>query len=181
MTRDKGLSDTEAGSGTASLQSYALGAELAYGVALGSSTVLKPYVGLQDTRSLRGAYTEASSADVAYPITYEALEHNALYTTLGLRMSGVASERFSYQLSGGLQYKERRYGSDLSGTSPIYKLEAFALDMRDASANPEFVGSADVRYHVGKDQQVTAGLTMRGPISDAPQVFKATLGYQVSF
>jgi hypothetical protein len=53
--------------------------------------------------------------------------------------------------------------------------------MRDTSANPEFVGSADLRYHFGKDQQVTAGLALRGPISDAPQVFKATLGYQVSF
>jgi hypothetical protein len=34
---------------------------------------------------------------------------------------------------------------------------------------------------LGKDQQLTAKLAMRGPISDAPQVFKAALGYQVSF
>jgi len=181
MTRDKTLADTEAGSGMASLQSYALGAELAWAIPVGANTVLKPYLGLQDTRSQRGAYTEASAADVAYPISYEAFEHNNLYTIAGLRMSGIASDRFSYQLSGGLQYKEKRYGSDLSGSSPIYKLDAFALDMRDTSANPEFVGSADVRYHFGKDQQVTAGLALRGPISDAPQVFKATLGYQVSF
>jgi len=181
MTRDKTLAYTEAGSGTASLQTYALGAELAWAIPVSATTVLKPYVGLQDTRSQRGAYTEASAADVAYPIGYEAFQHNNLYTTLGLRMSAVASDRFSYQLSGGLQYKEKRYGGDLSGSSPIYKLDAFALDMRDASANPEFVGSADLRYHFGKDQQVTAGLALRGPISDAPQVFKATLGYQVSF
>jgi autotransporter-associated beta strand protein len=181
MTRDKTLADTEAGSGTASLQSYALGAELAWAIPVGASTVLKPYLGLQDTRSQRGAYTEASTADVAYPISYEAFEHNNLYTIAGLRMSGIASDRFSYQLSGGLQYKEKRYGSDLSGSSPVYKMDAFALDMRDTSANPEFVGSADLRYHFGKDQQVTAGLALRGPISDAPQVFKATLGYQVSF
>ena len=181
MTRDKTLADTEAGSGTASLQSYALGAELAWAIPVGANTVLKPYLGLQDTRSQRGAYTEASSADVAYPISYEAFEHNNLYTIAGLRMSGIASDRFSYQLSGGLQYKEKRYGSDLSGSSPVYKMDAFALDMRDTSANPEFVGSADLRYHFGKDQQVTAGLALRGPISDAPQVFKATLGYQVSF
>ncbi len=63
----------------------------------------------------------------------------------------------------------------------MYQLETFALDLRDASANPEFVGAVDVRYHLGKDQQLTTKLTMRGPISDAPQVFKAALGYQVSF
>jgi hypothetical protein len=96
-------------------------------------------------------------------------------------MSGIAAQGLSYQISGALQYKERRYGSAFSGSSPIYQLEAFALDLRDASANPEFVGSADLRYHFGKDQQFTARLVMRGPISDTPQVFKAALGYQVSF
>ena len=181
MTRDKTTADTEAASGTASLQSYALGAELAWGIALGSSSAFSPYVSVQDTRSLRGAYAESASAQVAYPISYEAFEHNALYTTVGMRMSGLASERFSYQLSGGLQYKERRYGSDLSGSSAMYKLEAFSMDMRDTSANPEFTGAADLRYHLGQDRQVRARLTMRGPMSDAPQVFKVSLGYQVSF
>ena len=124
---------------------------------------------------------EVSSADVTNPISYESFAHNTLYTLAGLRLSGVATDGFSYQLSGGLQYKERRYGSDLRGSSSIVQLEAFALDIRDASANPEFVGSADLRYHLGKDQQITATLAMRGPLSDAPQVFKAALGYQVSF
>jgi|GEM_PF-3113938 len=181
ITRDKTLADTEAGSGTALLQSYALGAELAWGIPLGDSTLLKPFLGVQDTRSERGAYMEASSADVTNPISYESFAHNTLYTLAGLRLSGVATDGFSYQLSGGLQYKERRYGSDLSGSSQVYKLEAFALDMRDASANPELVGSADLHYHLGKDQQITATLAMRGPLSDTPQVFKAALGYQVSF
>ena len=115
------------------------------------------------------------------PMSYEPFAHNTLYTLVGLRLRGVASDCFSYQLSGALQYKERRYGSDLRGSSSMVELEAFALDMRDASANPEFVGTADLRYHFGKDQQITATLAMRGPISDAPQVFKAALGYQVSF
>lgn len=122
ITRDKTLADTEAGSGTALLQSYALGAELTWGIPLSDSTLLKPFLGVQDTRSERGAYLEASSADVTNPISYESFAHNTLYTLAGLRLSGVATDGFSYQLSGGLQYKKRRYGSDLSGSSQVYKL-----------------------------------------------------------
>lgn len=181
ITRDKTLADTEAGSGTAWLQSYALGVELAWAVPVSASTVLKPYLSVQDTRSQRDAYTESSAAEVTSPMNYDAFEHNTRYTTLGLGMSGIAAQGLSYQISAALQFKERRYGSAFSGSSLMYQLETFALDMRDASANPEFVGAADVRYHLGKDQQLTAKLAMRGPISDAPQVFKAALGYQVSF
>ena len=181
ITRDKSLADTEAGSGTASLQSYSVGLELAWAIPVSASTVLKPYLSVQDTRSQRDAYTENSAAEVTSPMNYDAFQHNTRYTTLGLGMSGIAAQGLSYQISGALQFKERRYGSAFSGSSLMYQLETFALDMRDASANPEFVGAADVRYHLGKDQQLTAKLAMRGPISDAPQVFKAALGYQVSF
>ncbi len=181
ITRDKALADTEPGSGTASVQSYAVGAELAWAVPVSASTVLKPYLSVQDTRSQRNAYTESSAAEVTSPMNYDDFQHNTQYTTLGLGMSGIAAQGLSYQISGALQFKERRYGSAFSGSSLMYQLEAFALDMRDDSANPEFVGAADVRYHLGKDQQFTAKLAMRGPISDAPQVFKAALGYQVSF
>jgi hypothetical protein len=181
MVRPAELANTEAGVGNAKLESHALGLELSWGIPWGAFTMLMPYLGAQDTRSRRSGYVEATSAAVAYPVSFQTFDQNVQSSTLGLRMRGMASDRLHYQWGAGLEYKERRYGTTLSGSSDIYGLENFAFDVRDTSASPDFVGSIDLHYQRGQGQAFTFGLAMRGPVSEEPHIFKATLGYQIAF
>ena len=164
VTRAGSVADnTEAGSGDARLNSYSIGAELAWGFAVSPTMLATPYAGVRYSDATRNSYTEGTVAGtVDYPISYDAYYQRLTTATAGIRLTGMLSDEVGYQASLGGEYDLDHKASTYSGTSTIPGLETFSLANTGASNRARIVASTGVYYQLDKTQRLTATLGVRG-------------------
>ena len=183
VTRAGSFADnTEAGSGKAGLNSYAIGAELAWGFAVSPTMLATPYAGIRYSDATRKGYTEGTvTGTVDFPITYDAYYQRLTTATAGVRLSGMFSDKVGYQASLGGEYDLAHKASTYSGTSTIPGLENFALANTGASNRSRVVASAGVHYQLDKTQRLTATVGVRGQAYSSQPSVTTLVGYQVAF
>jgi len=182
VTRDKSLADTEAGSGKARLDGYAVGAELGYGLAWTGALTATPYVGVRYTQARRSAYQEsAKPGTVDYAISYDAFSQRLGTATAGLRLNGKASDKIGYHLGVGVDYHFHSSMSAYAGVSEIWGLETFSLPGPITAQRVNPVGTVALFYQIDRTQAVTANVAIRGQaFSTQPSVSLMT-GYRAAF
>ncbi len=182
VTRDNSLSDTEAGSGQARLNSTAVGAELGWGIALDARTIATPYIGLRTTDAARGAYSEALVVgSVDYPVSYSAFTQRLVTALAGLRLKGMLSDTIGYQLGAGAEYDAVHKDNGYAGTSGISNLPSFNIANAGASHRMRAIGAAGLHYQINKTQRLTGNISLRGQTYSSQPAFTALAGYQIAF
>ena len=183
VTRAGSFADnTEAGSGKAGLNSYAIGAELAWGFAVSPTMLATPYAGIRYSDATRKGYTEGTvTGTVDFPITYDAYYQRLTTATAGVRLSGMFSDKVGYQASLGGEYDLAHKSNTYSGVSTIPGLENFALANTGASNRARVVASAGLYYQMDKTQRLTATVGVRGQAYSSQPSVTTLVGYQVAF
>ena len=181
-TRDKTLPDTEAGSGKARLDGYAVGAELGYGLAWTDGLTATPFVGVRYAQAMRAAYEErARTGAVDYPIAYEAFSQRLGTATAGLRLNGWVGEHVGYHLGAGIDHHFYSDRSDYAGASEIYGLEAFALPGAVKARRMSPFATAALSYQINRMQALTANVTIRGQAYSSQPSVSLMTGYRAAF
>ena len=85
ITREASLSDTEAGTGKTGLHSWGYGADISYGFNVDEGVLLSPYAGIRRSTARRQGYTEETSDNVEYPLSYRHMDRELTTATSGIR------------------------------------------------------------------------------------------------
>jgi hypothetical protein len=183
ITRAGSVADnTEAGSGKAGLNSYAIGAELAWGFALSPMILATPYAGVRYSDATRKSYTEGTvSGTVDFPITYDAYYQRLTTATVGVRLSGMFSDKVGYQMSLGGEFDLAHKAKTYSGASTIPGLLSFDLTNTGSSNRSRVVASTGLYYQMDKTQRLTATVGVRGQAYSSQPSVSTLVGYQVAF
>ena len=183
VTRAGSVADnTEAGSGKASLNSYAIGAELAWGFAVSPTMLATPYAGLRYSDVTRKGYTEGTvTGSVEFPISYDAYYQRQTSATAGVRLTGMFTDKVGYQAALGGEYDLAHKANAYSGTSTIPDLETFALANSGSSNRARVVASTGLYYQMDKTQRLTANVGVRGQAYSSQPSVTTLVGYQVAF
>jgi hypothetical protein len=175
------LTDTEAGTGRARTSAFAFGGEIAYGFPLDGTWVAQPYAGLRRSDSQRRGYTETTSADVEFPITYNRFGQTVTSGTAGLRLRGAISPEFSLTLGAGMEYDLDSKMDRYSGTSTIPDLERFSINASQQQNEVRAVGSAGMRYMIASNQALAFDASVRQmPYGNDPSI-TTMLRYSIGF
>ena len=182
VTRKNSLSDTEPGSGKTALNSYAIGAELAWGFAVSPTMLATPYAGIRYSDVTRKGYSEGTVAGlVEFPISYDAYYQRQTAATAGVRLTGMLTEKVGYQVALGGEYDLAHKANAYSGTSTIPDLETFALANSGSSNRARVVASTGLYYQMDKTQRLTANVGVRGQAYSSQPSVTTLVGYQVAF
>jgi len=180
-TRDASLTSTEAGSGKSSLNSWAVGGELGWGMMVGNSTLATPYIGLRYTDVTRGSYTEATTTDVTSPLSYASNYQRQTTATTGMRFAGQLTDVIGYQVGIGGEYDVGRSANHYSGTSSITGLETFSVNTNTTINRIRANASAGLSYAIDKSQKLITSVSVRQQAYSSQPSVTATAGYQISF
>lgn len=179
--RDASLANTEAGSGKSSLNSWAVGAELGWGMIVGNSHIATPYMGLRYSDVTRGSYTESTTTDVTSPLSYNGYFQRQTTATAGVRFAGQLTDTLSYQVGLGGEYDVGRSANHYSGTSAISGLETFSVNTNTTSNRLRGNASAGLAYAIDKNQKITVSTSVRNQAYSSQPSVTTMAGYQVSF
>ena len=161
VTRLASSANTEAGSGRSALTSYAVGAELGWGIQLNDGWVGTAYAGIKLTSSKLGAYAEQLTDSVKFPISYADYGQRLTTATAGLRIDGRLTEGVSIALAAGIERDLRRTMDAYAGISDIPGLTSFSFSNSANSNRSRAVGSAALSYQIANNQRVSAGMSVR--------------------
>jgi hypothetical protein len=102
LTRPE-VGTSEPGSGSTSLSSQGAMAAFKYGMAIGNNTLVSPYAGLRYVKSMMGGYTEAQTAKVAFPLSYDAINNYVTTAIAGVTGQRRLNEKTSVFASAGIE------------------------------------------------------------------------------
>lgn len=162
ITRPNALQDTEAGEGHAQVKSWALGAELGYGIKLGAHTRLTPYLGLQRVSVEREAYAETATDTVEYPLSYAAYGQRTTTGRAGAVLSGKLGEKVHYKLGAGAEFDLKSNSDAYAGTSLIDDLPSFSLANTAPAKKFRGTGTAELGYEVLPGVSLSVAASLRG-------------------
>lgn len=162
ITRPNALQDTEAGEGHAQVKSWALGAELGYGIKLGAHTRLTPYLGLQRVSVEREAYAETATDTVEYPLSYAAYGQRTTTGRAGAVLSGKLGEKVHYKLGAGAEFDLTSNSDAYAGTSLIDDLPSFSLANTAPAKKFRGTGTAELGYEVLPGVSLSVAASLRG-------------------
>lgn len=181
LARSGALENTEAGLGASRLKAWAIGGEVGYGVKLAQDVRLTPYVGLRYGYAGRRGYTEATTSDVEYPVTYAAYSQRLTTGATGLVLNGNLNSQIDYKLGGGIEYDLKSTGQDFAGSSNVPDMATFALS--DTASDNKFrgQGSAELGYAITPKARMTLGVSVRGEGYTDKINANVTAGLQLGF
>lgn len=162
ITRPNALQDTEAGESHAQVKSWALGAELGYGIKLGAHTRLTPYLGLQRVSVEREAYAETATDTVEYPLSYAAYGQRTTTGRAGAVLSGKLGEKVHYKLGAGAEFDLKSNSDAYAGTSLIDDLPSFSLANTAPAKKFRGTGTAELGYEVLPGVSLSVAASLRG-------------------
>lgn len=162
ITRPNALQDTEAGEGHAQVKSWALGAELGYGIKLGAHTRLTPYLGLQRVSVEREAYAETATDTVEYPLSYAAYGQRTTTGRAGAVLSGKLGEKVHYKVGAGAEFDLKSNSDAYAGTSLIDDLPSFSLANTAPAKKFRGTGTAELGYEVLPGVSLSVAASLRG-------------------
>ena len=180
-TRDTLLANTEAGSGKSSLNSWALAAEMGWGVAIGNKLIATPYVGLRYTDVTRGSYSETATVDVTSPLSYSSFYQRQTTAAAGVRFAGLLTDKIGYQVGLGGEYDVGRNANHYSGTSAIAGLETFSVNTNTTTNRMRANASAGLSFAIDKNQKLTTSVSVRQQAYSSQPSVNAMAGYQIGF
>jgi autotransporter-associated beta strand protein len=180
-TRNGSLPSTEPGFGKSNLNSWAIGGEFGYGVALIDKTIVTPYVGLRYSDATRGAYSEIATSDVTEPVSYADYYQRQTTTTAGVRFAGQLTDTIGYQLGVGAEFDVLRHANHYAGTSAISGLESFSINTNTTTNRARTNASAGLSYAIDKNQKLTTSVSVRQQAQSSQPSLNTMAGYQISF
>ncbi len=180
-TRDASLADTEAGSGKAGVNAYAVSAEAGYGVRIAPSMVALPYVGLRYTDIDRKGYAETGSDAVTRPLTYADYGQKLTTALGGVRLFAEIGGRISGFVDLGAEYDVKTKMDAYSGTSAITDLETFSVSSDSHRNRLRASASAGFAYRVAAAQSISAQVAVRGQAYAADPAVSTMVKYSVGF
>lgn len=88
---------SEPGSGTSSLDTTGIQAEIKYGISHSSFLTVSPYVGFRNTQTTRDRYTEQTSSSVTTPLTYNKIKQKeeTAFTGIELKSHFYTTDSFA--------------------------------------------------------------------------------------
>jgi hypothetical protein len=153
---------SEAGSGTSSLNSQSYLAEMSYAFQYQDKTLVRPYFGLRYTRLKQDGYTEALTASVTNPLTFNALSDKSASALLGVKLNYSLTEKATLTGQIGLEQDFYHSVSNYSATSLntpfLYRSVAFTAAFNDDIKRTRPVASAGVYYDLTKAQRISAAV-----------------------
>jgi hypothetical protein len=135
ITREASLSDTEAGTGKTGLHSWGYGADISYGFNVDEGVLLSPYAGIRRSTARRQGYTEETSDNVEYPLSYRHMDRELTTATSGIRGMMRIEHGIRLLASAGMEYDVQTSQDALAGTSSITDFESFSLATPSSKAN----------------------------------------------
>ena len=144
-----GTASSVSASGT--LSTFAVSADMGWGIAIQGNTLLTPYAGVVLSKASRPGYGEDASASLG-PLRYDALTASQFSGVAGLRLQGAMSAKVSYRLVASVEH-------DFS-----YRINSFVLNDGQntfAYASPvkprktRASGSMGMGYSLSKGQFIT--------------------------
>ena len=116
---------SESGSGGSNLNSQGAQAEIKFGFEVAQSVLVSPYIGIRYTQNNIGGYREIGSASVTAPLTYGAINTNAVTALAGVggsyRFTPQATVFVSAGVDGDINNGNGAYSATgVSGLNPIY-------------------------------------------------------------
>ncbi len=181
VTRDASLADTEAGSGKAGTNAFAVSAEAGFGLRIAPTIVAVPYVGLRRTDVTRKGYTEGTTTDVSAPLTYD--DYGLRLTTAlgGVRFHGRLDEKIAAVVGLGAEYDVGRKMDAYAGTSSISGLETFSIATNSHANRLRPSAVAGVAYEFAANRTLSAQIAVRGQAYSADPSLTSTVKYSVGF
>ena len=175
------IADTEPGTGRARTSAFAFGGEIAYGFPLDGTWVAQPYAGLRRSDSQRRGYTETTSSDVEYPLTYNRFGQQVTSATAGLRLRGAITPEFSLTFGAGMEHDLDSKMDRYAGRSTIAGLETFSINASQQQNETRAVGSAGMRYMIASNQALAFDASVRQmPYGNDPSI-TTMLRYSIGF
>lgn len=147
---------SEMGQGKTQFNGQAYQVQSNYAQPITETTMLVPYLGLRYTRINQGAYIENTSAQVAYPVSYNAMTQNTFSVITGLGVQSYLAERLKGKAAVGLQQNLNYSIGNYAGTSSIPGMTAFSTSM-PGNINTMTTASGGLYYDLRKNEQL--GLT----------------------
>lgn len=128
---------SEAGSGSSNLTNQGVQATVKYGFPVAARWTVSPYAGMRYTQSMVGAYTEATSATVAYPLSYSAVQSNATTALAGLGVTYQPRVDLTFNLSGGLESDTNTSAGSYVASNPnIPNLTPISMNLNPVKTRP---------------------------------------------
>ncbi|WP_161492280.1 autotransporter outer membrane beta-barrel domain-containing protein [Polynucleobacter aenigmaticus] len=112
-----GVTASEAGSGSSTLNSQGVQATAKYGFGIMDNLIVSPYVGVRYSQNNMGGYTEGTSASVTAPLTYSALNTNATTALAGVGASYQVIPAVTTFASAGVETDTNTANGSYSGTN----------------------------------------------------------------
>lgn len=112
-----GVTASEAGSGSSTLNSQGVQATAKYGFGIMDNLIVSPYVGVRYSQNSMGGYTEGTSASVTAPLTYSALNTNATTALAGVGGSYQVIPAVTTFASAGVETDTNTANGSYSGTN----------------------------------------------------------------
>lgn len=181
LNRSATWDNTEAGSGTSRLKTWAVGGEVGYGIKLTPQARLTPYVGLRYGYAGRRGYTEGSSADVEFPVTYNAYSQRLTTGRAGLLFNGKLNDAVDYKFGAGIEYDLESKGLKFAGSSDVPDMETFELADTASAKKFRGQGSAELGYAIMPNARITLGASVRGEAYTDKTNANLTAGFHLGF
>ena len=146
----------EAGSGTATLNSQSLLAELSYAFQYQDKTLVRPYFGLRYTKLNRDSYTESSGAE--YALTYNALNDRSTTALMGARVNYQVTPKTTLTANLGIEQDlHHKIDNFAASNNDIGDLNQIAFNSNIKRSRP--VASVGAFYDVTKAQRLSGTVT----------------------
>lgn len=178
VTRRDILPNTERGEGATSLTTTGLSAEIGYGYAVPRG-VVTPFARLTGSRVERDGFAESDA--IAFPLTYDDHEDEALTVTLGADARLDVSAQGTLKLGAGISHDLDRDTDPVTGTSAIPGFTNFSVDGPDLENRTRGHVSAGYSHALGAGRAISGSVSLsQSPWTNDVSV-GARVGYEMRF
>ena len=161
ITREK-FEYTEAGSGQADFDSWAVGGQLGYGVSFMEGWLATPFIGYRKVRSGRGQYEEEFiDGAVDFPITYDDFSIEVSTAFVGLQLEGEVSNGITLMAAAALERDVKSDVDAFRGSSAIDTLEEFSFEVHENENRTRLFGAVGLDFDVSESSTLRLGLSAR--------------------
>jgi uncharacterized protein YhjY with autotransporter beta-barrel domain len=142
---------SETGGGGSTLKTTGAEITAKYNMAMVDRTIVSPYVGIRYTQNRMNSYVEATNSNVTAPLTYSALNTDAVTAIAGVSMKYQLDSALALLASASLE-------SDLSNNHGTYSATGItgltAINFNANSAKTRATFSAGAHYDIDKRQRI---------------------------
>lgn len=148
------LTGTEPGKGSTRYSSTAALIEAGYGMSdVIDGAIVTPFAGLRVYRGKNNSYTEATTADVQNPLSFDGYKQVVHTAVLGAKLNARVDE-FLLNANFGIESDLKHNTPTLSGASSINGMSYFSVEADSKPRYKRGFASAGVGYLIDKDQRV---------------------------